>query len=55
MAFLGSDDLLHPSYVAEAWRVHRAHPDADIVQLGVEVVDDDGQPADGLTERIKRG
>jgi glycosyltransferase involved in cell wall biosynthesis len=54
VAFLGSDDLLHPSYVAEAWRVHEAHPDADIIQLGVEVIDDEGRPADGLTERIKR-
>jgi glycosyltransferase involved in cell wall biosynthesis len=55
VSFLGSDDLLHPSYVAEAWRVHEAHPDADVIQLGVEVVDELGRPADGLTERIKRG
>lgn len=54
VAFLGSDDLLHPSYVAQAWRVHEAHPDADVIQLGVDVVDEDGRPADGLTERIKR-
>lgn len=54
VAFLGSDDLLHPSYVAHAWRVHDQHPDADIVQLGVDVIDDAGLPADGLTERIKR-
>lgn len=54
VAFLGSDDLLHPSYVSHAWRVHEQHPDADIVQLGVEVIDDDGRPTDGLTERIKR-
>lgn len=54
VAFLGSDDLVHPSFVAEAWRVHGQHPDADIVQLGVEVIDDAGEPADGLTERIKR-
>ena len=54
VAFLGSDDVLHPSYVAEAWRVHCQHPDADIVQLGVEVIDDHGDPADGLTERVKR-
>lgn len=54
VAFLGSDDLLHPSYVAQAWRVHAAHPDADVIQLGVDVVDEAGRPADGLTERIKR-
>lgn len=54
VAFLGCDDLLHPSYVAHAWRVHEAHPGCDIIQLGVDVIDDDGQPADGLTERIKR-
>ena len=54
VAFLGCDDLLHPSYVAQAWRVHDAHAGADIIQLGVAVIDDDGQPADGLTERIKR-
>ncbi|WP_457207134.1 glycosyltransferase family 2 protein [Nocardioides sp. P5_C9_2] len=54
VAFLGSDDLLHPSYVAQAWRVHEAHPTADVIQLGVDVVDEDGRPTDGLTERIKR-
>jgi glycosyltransferase involved in cell wall biosynthesis len=54
VAFLGSDDLLHPSYVAHAWRVHEQHPSADVIQLGVEVVDEDGLPSDGLTERIKR-
>ena len=35
--------------------MHLRHPDADIVQLGVEVVDDAGEPTGGLTERIKRG
>ncbi|PUA81108.1 glycosyl transferase [Nocardioides currus] len=54
VAFLGSDDLLHPTYVANAWRVHEQHPDVDIVQLGVRVIDEAGEPADGLTERIKR-
>lgn len=54
VAFLGSDDLLHPSYVAHAWRVHEAHPTAAVIQLGVEVIDEDGLPSDGLTERIKR-
>lgn len=54
VAFLGSDDLLHPTYVANAWRVHDQHPDADIIQMGVDVIDDAGRPADGLTERIKR-
>ena len=54
VTFLGSDDLLHPTYVAQAWRVHQTHPGADIVQLGVDVIDDHGHPANGLTERIKR-
>lgn len=54
VAFLGSDDLLHPSYVANAWRVHEQHPDADIVQLGVDVIDDHGRQTDAMTERIKR-
>lgn len=53
VTFLGSDDLLHPTYVANAWRVHEANPGADIVQLGVEVIDDRGHPTQGLTERIK--
>ena len=54
VTFLGCDDLLHPSYVAHARRVHDAHPDADIIQLGVDVIDEDGRPTDGLTEQIKR-
>jgi glycosyltransferase involved in cell wall biosynthesis len=54
VAFLGCDDLLHPSYVAEVRRVHASHPAADNIQPGVEVIDEQGRPADGMTERIKR-
>jgi glycosyltransferase involved in cell wall biosynthesis len=53
VAFLGSDDVLHPSYVAHAWRVHAQHPEADIIQPGVDVIDAEGRPSHGLTERMK--
>ncbi len=53
VAFLGCDDLLHPSYVAHVHRVHDAHPEADIIQLGVTVIDGEGRPTNGLTEQIK--
>ncbi len=54
VSFLGCDDLLHPSYVAHVWRLFEQHPDVDIIQVGVDVIDDIGAPSDSLTEQIKR-
>ncbi len=53
VVFLGCDDLLHPSYVATVLGAADAHPDAGIIQVGVEVIDENGEPAAGLVERVK--
>lgn len=51
--FLGCDDLLHDDFVATVWRHHAAHPDVEIIQVGVRVIDASGQPSMGLADRVK--
>lgn len=53
VVFLGSDDLLLPRYVAQLTRARSEHPDAQIFQPGVEVINADGSPSNGLVERVK--
>jgi glycosyltransferase involved in cell wall biosynthesis len=51
---LGADDLLRPNYVAVVREARRRFPDAAVIQPGVEVVDEHGQPARSLVDRVKR-
>ena len=51
---LGADDLLRPDYVTVVREARRRFPDAAVIQPGVEVVDEHGQPARSLADRIKR-
>lgn len=51
--FLGCDDLLHDDFVATIWRHHAAHPDVEIIQVGVRVIDAAGEPSIGLADRVK--
>lgn len=51
---LGCDDLLLPNYVAVIRRLHAAHPDAGIIQPGVEVIDSQGRPTRTLVDEAKR-
>lgn len=51
--FLGCDDLLHDDFVATVWRHHAAHPDVEMIQVGVRVIDGAGQPSNGLADRVK--
>jgi glycosyltransferase involved in cell wall biosynthesis len=51
---LGADDLLRPNYVEVLREARRRHPDAAVIQPGVEVVDEHGRPAHSLVDRIKR-
>ena len=53
VVFLGCDDLLLPSYVAELRRARLQHPGATIFQPGVRVIDSEGRPSFGLNERVK--
>ncbi|MDR1152059.1 MAG: glycosyltransferase [Bifidobacteriaceae bacterium] len=51
---MGCDDLLAPGYVATIGEAVGRYPGADIVQVGVEVIDDVGRPASGLVDTVKR-
>ena len=53
VVFLGSDDYLLPDYVAQLRRARTEHPRATIVQPGVGVVDSQGQPSFGMSDRVK--
>ncbi|WCM56351.1 glycosyltransferase family 2 protein [Microbacterium sp. EF45047] len=50
---LGDDDLMHPRYLESVLERITAHPDADIVQPGVRVIDGSGAPALPMADRIK--
>lgn len=51
---LGSDDVLHPEYIATVRRAIETHPDADIIQPGVRVIDRQGKPVLPMADRVKR-
>lgn len=50
----GSDDLFDPGYVRTVLSAISRHPGADIVQPGVRVIDEHGQPSLPLVDRVKR-
>lgn len=50
----GCDDLLLPDYVATVRAALRDHPEVDVVQPGVQVVDAAGRPAEGLADAVKQ-
>lgn len=51
---MGSDDAMLPDYVSTIRRTTRLHPDADVVQPGVDVIDSEGHVVRPLTDRVKR-
>lgn len=53
VTFLGGDDELLPTYVSTVLRMRAAHPDAALLQPGVEVIDEHGEPALPLADRVK--
>jgi glycosyltransferase involved in cell wall biosynthesis len=52
---LGCDDLLHPNYLDVVLATIAAVPDADIVQPGVQVIDEHGTVVRALVDRVKTG
>lgn len=50
---MGCDDRMHPNYVSRVNALVRAHPEASIVQPGVEVIDADGAVHHPLADRVK--
>lgn len=50
---LGCDDLMHPRYVERMFTLIEQHPDAAMIQPGVEIIDENGVPRRQLTDRVK--
>lgn len=55
LVILGCDDLLHPRYLDVIRRTIRAVPDADVIQPGAQVIDEDGRVVRPLVDRVKTG
>ncbi|MCL2848586.1 MAG: glycosyltransferase [Micrococcales bacterium] len=53
VVFLGSDDLLSPTYVATVASAAEQHPEATVIQPGVQVVDGHGRPVSTLVDSVK--
>lgn len=54
VAVVGCDDILLPNYVETILRAHRDHPEADIIQPGVQVIDAAGEPTSTLVDTVKQ-
>ncbi|TFV83778.1 glycosyltransferase family 2 protein [Microbacterium sp. dk485] len=50
---MGADDVMMPRYLETVRRAAARTPAADIVQPGVQVIDDDGKPAHPLPDLVK--
>lgn len=51
---MGADDVMLPDYVSTIKRVHRTHPEAGIIQVGVELIDECGKPYRTLVDQAKQ-
>lgn len=54
MMFMGCDDLMHPTFVETVKAAHREFPGAATIQVGVDIVDENGSPILPITDRVKR-
>ncbi|MCL2090425.1 MAG: glycosyltransferase [Micrococcales bacterium] len=54
VVFPGCDDLLDPGYAATVLAAAERFPQATVVQPGVRVVDQDGNPASTLVDTVKQ-
>ncbi|WP_101523945.1 glycosyltransferase family 2 protein [Nocardioides houyundeii] len=54
MMFMGCDDLMQPGFVATVKAAHRRHPEAAVIQVGVQIIDEQGQVIEPLTDKVKR-
>lgn len=54
MVMIGCDDQLMPNYVARVRELERTRPGIGLIQPGVEVIDEHGEPVMGLADTIKR-
>ena len=51
---MGADDVMLANYLETVVAAHEQFPSAQIIQPGVEVIDELGQPGMGLVDRMKR-
>ena len=51
---MGADDVMLSNYVETVVATHEQFPSAQIIQPGVEVIDELGHPGMGLVDRMKR-
>jgi glycosyltransferase involved in cell wall biosynthesis len=51
---MGADDVMLKNYVETVVAAHQQFPSAQIIQPGVEVIDEHNQPSMGLIDRTKR-
>ncbi|WP_354641041.1 glycosyltransferase family 2 protein [Kitasatospora camelliae] len=51
---MGTDDVMLPDYVATVRAALAAHPGIGMVQPGVQVIDGDDRPTEGLADQAKR-
>ena len=50
---MGCDDVMRPGYVARIAQLRSRYPDTDLLQPGVSVIDQNGEPALPLADRVK--
>jgi glycosyltransferase involved in cell wall biosynthesis len=53
VVIMGCDDVLLPGYVERVKQLIELFPDADILQPGVSVIDENGEPSRPLADRVK--
>ncbi|MBV6696424.1 glycosyltransferase family 2 protein [Kitasatospora aureofaciens] len=51
---MGTDDIMLPDYVATVRAVLKDNPDIGMIQPGVQVIDGDGKPTEGLADQAKK-
>lgn len=51
---MGADDVMRPNYVSTIREIRRAHPDAGIIQPGVELIDEEGNSYKTLVDEAKQ-
>lgn len=54
LVILGCDDVLLPDFVEHILELIEHYPDADIIQPGVRVIDEDGNIHKPLSDRVKK-
>jgi glycosyltransferase involved in cell wall biosynthesis len=54
LTIMGCDDLLLPNYIETVRRLATAYPKVGLIQPGVQVIDETGEPTSSLADAVKR-